>query len=199
MIDGGFYRKKSSTGSPTPKATDVEQFYTTLMKKKPLSEYHLLRVYWYDGLPLEKEVNKPLDGGVKDFGKTDIAKENQKLIDGLRTTSKVAVRLGKTDFQGWKLGEQATKKLKSGDKENVEARDFVPDIEQTGVDMRIGLDIAWLSLKKIVDALILVTGDSDFVPSMKMARKEGLLVYLQALGHGVRPQLKEHADVILEN
>ncbi|MCC7385225.1 MAG: NYN domain-containing protein [Deltaproteobacteria bacterium] len=42
--------------------------------------------------------------------------------------------------------------------------------------------------------LVLVTGDSDFVPPVKFARREGILVYLEALGHGVRPELKAHCD-----
>jgi uncharacterized LabA/DUF88 family protein len=65
---------------------------------------------------------------------------------------------------------------------------------QKGVDIRIGLDIAWISLKRVVDILVLVTGDSDFVPVMKFARKEGLKVYLETMGHGVRRELKAHAD-----
>jgi uncharacterized LabA/DUF88 family protein len=67
---------------------------------------------------------------------------------------------------------------------------------QKGVDIRIGLDIAWISLKRVVDVLVLVTGDSDFVPVMKFARKEGLKVYLETMGHGVRRELKAHADYV---
>jgi len=40
-------------------------------------------------------------------------------------------------------------------------------------------------------------GDADFVPALKFARKEGLRVYLETLGHSVRRELKAHADVIL--
>ncbi len=61
--------------------------------------------------------------------------------------------------------------------------------------MRIGLDIAWLSLKRIVDAVVLVTGDSDFVPAMKFARKEGIRVYLEALE--VRPARLPRANIAL--
>jgi uncharacterized LabA/DUF88 family protein len=63
--------------------------------------------------------------------------------------------------------------------------------------IRIGLDIAWISLKRVADILVLVTGDSDFVPVMKFARKEGLRVYLHPMGHPVRRELKAHADFIL--
>lgn len=68
---------------------------------------------------------------------------------------------------------------------------------QKGVDIRIGLDIAWIAIKGLADVLVLVTGDSDFVPAMKFARKEGLRVYLDAMGHGIRRELKAHADLVL--
>lgn len=77
------------------------------------------------------------------------------------------------------------------------ATDFVPDMEQKGVDLRIGIDVARLALKRIVDTLVLVTGDSDFVPAMKFARTEGVKVYLETLGHPVRRELKAHADFVL--
>jgi uncharacterized LabA/DUF88 family protein len=70
-------------------------------------------------------------------------------------------------------------------------------MEQKGVDLRIGLDIATLSLRRIADTAVLVTGDSDLVPAMKFARREGLRVYLQSLGHYVRRELKAHADYLL--
>lgn len=36
-----------------------------------------------------------------------------------------------------------------------------------------------------------------FVPPMKFARKEGMRVYLECLGHPVKRELKAHADFIL--
>jgi uncharacterized LabA/DUF88 family protein len=63
--------------------------------------------------------------------------------------------------------------------------------------MRIGLDIASLALKRLVSTIVVVSGDSDLVPAMKLARREGLRVYLDPLGFHVRPELKIHADRIL--
>ena len=65
------------------------------------------------------------------------------------------------------------------------------------MDIRIGLDIAWISLKRVVDVIVLVTGDSDFVAVMKCARKEGLKAILSPMGHSVRRELKAHADFII--
>jgi len=61
--------------------------------------------------------------------------------------------------------------------------------------MKIGLDVAWLASKSIVERLILVTGDSDFVPAMKFARREGVQVILVTMGHSqIKQELKVHAD-----
>lgn len=75
--------------------------------------------------------------------------------------------------------------------------DLEPSIQQKGVDMRIGLDIASLTLKKQVDIIVLITGDSDFIPAMKFARREGAQLYLVTMGHGVRPVVHQHADVVI--
>ncbi|MBU1699805.1 MAG: NYN domain-containing protein [Candidatus Eisenbacteria bacterium] len=72
-----------------------------------------------------------------------------------------------------------------------------PDVKQKGVDLRIGLDIARLSLLHLVDVIVVVTGDSDMVPAFKFARREGLRIYLDHMKHGVRRELKAHADLVL--
>ena len=64
--------------------------------------------------------------------------------------------------------------------------------------MRVGLDIASLTLKKQVEVIVLVTGDSDFVPAMKFARREGAQLFLVTLGHKITDELREHADLALE-
>ena len=64
--------------------------------------------------------------------------------------------------------------------------------------MRVGLDIASLALKKHVDVIVLVTSDSDFVPAMKFARREGAQLFLVSLGHKIVDEMREHADLVLE-
>ena len=63
---------------------------------------------------------------------------------------------------------------------------FSGKAEQKGVDLRISLDIARLSLRSLVDAVVVVTGDSDLIPAFKFARREGIRVYLDHMGHGVK-------------
>lgn len=69
-------------------------------------------------------------------------------------------------------------------------------LKQKGVDMRIGVDISTLTLKKQVDTIILVTGDSDFVPAAKVARREGVEVILDSLGQNINDDLYEHVDAV---
>lgn len=75
--------------------------------------------------------------------------------------------------------------------------DFVPDLKQKQVDIKIGLDVAWLSSKGIVERIILVTSDSDFIPAMKFARREDVQIVLVTMGHQqIKQELLVHADEI---
>lgn len=60
--------------------------------------------------------------------------------------------------------------------------------------MRIGLDIASLACKKKVDQIILIAGDSDFVPAAKLARREGLDFILDPMEATISADLFEHTD-----
>ena len=56
------------------------------------------------------------------------------------------------------------------------------------------MDIASIVLKKQANTLVLVTGDSDFVPAAKLARREGAEVILDPMRQNIRPALQEHID-----
>ncbi len=75
--------------------------------------------------------------------------------------------------------------------------DVTLGLRQKGVDMRIGLDIASMMLKHQVDTIILVTGDSDFVPAAKLARREGVEFLLDPLWQRVGDELTEHVDGVV--
>ena len=68
------------------------------------------------------------------------------------------------------------------------------DIIQKGTDIKIGVDIASLALKKQVDRIILISGDSDFVPAAKLARREGIDFILDPLWQPISPSLYEYID-----
>lgn len=67
-------------------------------------------------------------------------------------------------------------------------------LRQKGVDMRIGIDIASISLKQQADTIVLIAGDSDFVPAAKLARREGVEFILDPMWQKVNEDLFEHID-----
>jgi len=108
-----------------------------------------------------------------------------------------ALRSGDTAVHGWAVGDAALKNIAANGPRALTARDFVPNIEQKGVDLRIGLDIARIALTKIADVVVVITGDSDMIPAFKFARREGIRILLDHMGHAVRRELKAHADIVL--
>ncbi|WP_225738937.1 NYN domain-containing protein [Citrobacter amalonaticus] len=72
--------------------------------------------------------------------------------------------------------------------------DFYYDIKQKQVDIKLGMDITTLAYEKLVDVIVLVAGDSDFVPAAKHARIKGIDFILDPLRQNVTPSLSEHID-----
>lgn len=105
------------------------------------------------------------------------------------------MRMGETTFNGWRV--KARLFNTKSNSVALTSSDVLTNISQKGVDMRIGMDIASLTLKKIVHTLVLVTGDSDFVPAMKFARREGANLFTVSLGHKVKESFSEHSDLEL--
>ena len=199
LLDGGFVKKKLQQAlKGFPSTADVVGLCKAIMQKDRLKGLELFRVYYYDCPPLAgKSGPNPIDRSQLNFDVTPAASRNRALLDSLELEADFAVRRGQLIQTGWKLGTAAIRALRKNPGRSLTAGDFVPDISQKGVDIRIGLDIASLALKRVADTLVLVTGDSDFVPAMKLARKEGMKVYLDAMGHSVRRELKAHADLVL--
>lgn len=98
--------------------------------------------------------------------------------------------------QSWILKPQAQKDLLNNRRTVSDLTDngFVPALRQKGVDMRIGLDIASITLKRQANVIVLVAGDADFVPAAKLARREGVQFILDPLWQSVSPDLSEHIN-----
>ncbi len=197
MVDGGFLKKKlHQQNHRSATVQDITAFCNGVMQKPPLAQAQLFRIYFYDAPPFEGTVTNPLSGVITNMSGTPQAVQNTQLLRSLELQPNFAVRRGVVSCQGWKLGSAALRAI-SHHPRAVVAEDLVPDLKQKGVDMRIGLDIAWLATKRLVDAIALVTGDSDFIAAMKLARKEGMRIYLETMGHPVYVELKVHADIVL--
>ena len=198
LIDGGFFtRKLYPRLNRHPRVEDVVSEIDKLRSYRALERLDLLRVYYYDSKPATGRVTHPITGDVTNLAETEVFRRNQAFLDKLELQPNVALRLGELSAHGWKLKRQAIND--EGLKErSLTAEDFSMDLEQKGVDLRIGLDIARLSLTQSVHTIVVVTGDSDLVPAFKFARREGTRVVLSHMGHGVKRELKAHTDLILE-
>lgn len=196
LIDGGFLKRKLGSRTNPLTAESVGRFVARISDQDALHGCHLHRVYFYDAPPLHATVRKPLAGGKTTFSETRLARDNQRLHRELCRMPFVALRMGDLRFRGWTLNARS---LPADQQElAITSEDLVPNVHQKGVDMRVGLDIASLALKNHVDVIVLITSDSDFVPAMKFARREGAQLFLVSLGHMIVDEMREHADLVLE-
>lgn len=201
LVDGGFYRKRANTlwGIKTAEERAKElQEYCQLHIKKQKSE--LYRIFYYDCAPSDGQAYHPLKKTNINLKKTDTYTWTNAFLNELKKARKFAVRLGVLSeiTSGYALSKDATKKLFSGSIhfEDITENDFSITIEQKGVDMKLGIDIASLSYKKQVDQIVLISGDSDFVPAAKLARREGVDFILDPMGAKIKENLSEHIDGI---
>lgn len=201
LIDGGFYRKRAhfhcGVKNPKERADELEEFCHLLLRDKRENR-RLYRIFYYDCPPINKKVYHPALNRTVDLAKNDEYKWSMEFFDELRRRRKFAVRLGKLseNTAQYLLKPESVKKLIRGTITPAELTesDFAFHVEQKGVDMRIGVDIISMALKKQVQQIILVSGDSDFVPAAKQARREGLDVILAPMGATIKPELHEHID-----
>jgi uncharacterized LabA/DUF88 family protein len=200
LIDGGFFvkrfnalynKEKSMSGSEV-----AEQLYT-MAHKHVGSRNILYRIFYYDCEPLSKKVHNPISGKAIDFSKTPEYKFRCELIETLKKKRKVALRIGTLkDNKAWSIQPHVMKNLLAGkiERSDISENDVFLEVRQKGIDMKIGVDIASLALKRFVDCIVLFSGDSDFVPAAKLARREGIDFVLDPMFANVEPQLFEHID-----
>ena len=206
LVDGAFfitrYKKLVSDNlEPQALARSVISSAWKLIRKANKYNHRqrsLYRIFFYDCAP-EKYfagphpvTNEPyrLEDNPNFAFRAELHKELVKL-------RKVALRLGELHVKNgrWTVSPQGIKKLKRGTAfQDLPKEDVYYEVKQAGVDMRIGLDIAALSAAGMVDQIILIAGDSDFVPAAKMARRNGIDFILDPEWNSVRPDLLEHID-----
>lgn len=157
----------------------------------------LYRILVYDCKPLAKKAHNPITGRAVDFSKTDTHRFRIDLHRELVCLRKVALRLGELhDGSQWLLRAAPTKRLLNREisVDELTEADVVYDTTQKGVDIKFGIDIASLAYKRLVERVVLITGDADFVPAAKLARREGIDVVLDPLWNHIATSLHEHID-----
>lgn len=200
LIDGGFFIKRFNSlynKNKSKSGEEVAEMLYTMAMKHVGSKNTLYRIFYYDCYPLDKKAHNPITKKAIDFSKTPEFKFKTELINSLKKKRKVALRMGTLkDNHNWLIRPDIVKELLSGKKkiEDLKEGDVYLDLKQKGIDMKIGTDITSLALKGFVDTIVLFSGDSDFVPASKLARREGIDFILDPMGANVEPQLFEHID-----
>lgn len=199
MVDGGFLKVKhlQKMGNPLGASDVVDFCLNKVMGDDDLTGDDLFRIYYYDCLPFDGTVENPISGDEVDYSETPKTAALKSFCQKLARMPKIAFRSGKLSYDGWNVPPRKIRQLHNNNRAPA-AADLKVKFSQKQVDMKIGLDIAWLASKQIVDKIVLVTSDSDFVPAMKFARREGVRVYLVCLNHRVKSELIEHSDGLVQ-
>jgi uncharacterized LabA/DUF88 family protein len=198
LLDGGFVLQRIKSLCGLSHYPEADAVYDFAMQLKEGTE-DIFRIYFYHGEPYRGKSPKPISGIDYDFSKNNLVNYTERLFKELSHKNFIAIRKGETVFRGWKIKEDIINALKNQSLQlpPLQDKDFIPDLTQKGVDLKIGLDVAWLASGKIVDRVVLVTGDSDFIPAMKFARKEGIQVVLIKVGNqNIKESLYEHSDLV---
>lgn len=200
LLDGGFVTKKlQERNRRAANADDIVALCDQLRQIPEVADYELLRIYYYDAFPTTETVSQPVSGTQLNLASTTRYRQAQSLYDQLVMRPGFALRMGETRLapSRWKMKPNVIRQLLANPRALADD-DFSLDIGQKGVDMRIGMDMARLALREYVRAVVVVTGDSDFVPAFKFVRCEGVKVILDVMGHTrVRQDLRAHSDFIV--
>lgn len=166
LLDLGFVLHKLHPllGNRRATAREVRDFALRCLE----ADEELFRIYCYHCLPYGEQETHPFTRAVIDFSATPKFTAMSRFIRDLAVLDNIAFRSGQLSFDGWLIKRTSVPNIiRTG--RALTGNDFQPDLKQKHVDIKIGLDVAWLASKGIVDRIILVTADSDFVPAMKFA------------------------------
>lgn len=152
FIDGG-YLDHILTDEFSQIKIDYKKLATELTGKcEPTPT--LLRVYYYHCEPYRSSPPTPEES--RRFAGA------QRFFNALNSKTFFEVRLGRLASRGTRADGSIV-------------------LEQKQVDILMAIDIVRLSMRRSITHAILVTGDSDFIPAIQIARDEGIQV---ALAHG---------------
>jgi len=130
----------------------------------------IMRIYYYDCLPYQNE--EPTYDQIMRLEGT------QRFHAALRRLPRFEVRLGRVAYRG----------------SDAEGR---PIYEQKRVDLLLGMDLIMHSVKRTIDEVFLITGDSDFIPAIQTVKAEGIVTYL-VYGGTAYQDLLDTADERIE-
>jgi len=114
-------------------------------------EDNLLRTYYYDCLPYQSPIPTEKE--------KDQMSKAQRFFAALESGDRFTIRQGRLELRGY------------DDKGS-------PIFAQKRIDLQLGIDMVSLIVKRQVEVVLIITGDSDFVPAVQFAQQEGVIVRL---------------------
>ena len=165
LIDGGFFVKRFNQSRTMTGAEVADKLYT-IAHSHVGKENILYRIFYYDCHPFNKKMHNPISKKCIDFKNSQEFKFRTDLIECLKKKRKVALRLSDLKEGEWNIYPNKVKELLANK----------------------------IELKGFVDRIVLISGDSDFVPAAKLARREGIDFILDSMGANVESNLFEHID-----
>ncbi len=203
LVDGGYYRKRAEAlwGKKDADARASELVaYCMLHITEPEDPRDLYRIFYYDCPPMSRVMKHPLDGKEVNFSEGVKSKWAIDFYEELSSKIKVALRMGELaeNVATYNLKQEALSALLSSKRtiDSLTRSDFYLDVKQKGVDMRIGLDAASISSGHFADQIILIAGDSDFVPVAKVVRRNGVDFILDPMKQNPKKSLLVHVDAV---
>ena len=162
----------------------------------------LYRIYFYDCPPLVNKTVHPITNQTIDFSKSEITRYKNALHEALLHQPYVACRMGHLSSSDREWGFIRKDRVHNFnnlikglvDPKDIDPRNVSLRPKQKGVDMKLGIDITSVVIKRLANKIVLISGDSDFVPAAKLARVEGAHFILDAMGRNVKGELAEHID-----
>lgn len=169
------------------------------LKEKTQKTVSLFRINHYDCFPYEGEILNPFSG----YTRMVRADHRKDFLNHFSRLDRVSFQPGRLSLNGWKLKDfsglvERSKQVPSK-QFRVTANDFLPNFVQKKVDVQIVMDVVRLAQQGTIQAIVFLTADSDFVPAIKYAKDQGLLVYLMPLGRRVAQDLIMEVDGVLES
>jgi uncharacterized LabA/DUF88 family protein len=183
FVDGGHLRACARSA----KRAFTADLVVKVARAAVQSGEELFRIQYYDCEPFAGTVKLPISAGAK------VYTGGSSLLSDLAREELVAVRRGVLKFRGWQRTK--TSLVAGVPAAALTDADFAAKWEQKGVDLRIGLDIVTMTESRGVEVIVLLTGDTDLIPAMKLARGRGLqLAGLDLPNRRIVPELKPHLD-----
>lgn len=119
--------------------------------------YKLLRCVYFNCLPYLSASPSPEE--------LDAHAKKQAFFDRLSKLDRFQVKLGRLAYRG------------------VDEKSGKPVLEQKQVDVLLASEMVYNAARRSVEAIVLLSGDGDFVPAVDLVKREGLTL---ALAHGPR-------------